>query len=101
MSEKPKEKKSVKELLEFIEGTGLLTSTGFAIAHQGLGVDDVPKVINLAKEYEVLKDAYTDMDEIPDEIKDMDQTELLLIVAGVYKVYRDSRSAYKTGKLPQ
>lgn len=96
VQEKP-EKRSVKELMEFIQGTGKITVTGLAVAHEGLGVDDVPKVLDLAKNYETLVEAYSDLDEIDDEVKDLDEAELVAIVAAVYGVYKASRKALKTG----
>lgn len=89
------EKLTVKESKEFLEGLGLLGAKGVAIAKGGLGVDDIPHVVSLAKDFEVLQKAVEGINLVDDELKNLDEAEAIELVACLFGVIKKIREAAK------
>lgn len=88
--------KDIKELKEVLDGIELLAVSGAKIAANGkIGPEDLMVVIDLLKDVEKLKDAFEGMKEIPAEIKDLKEEELIelgLMVFGIVKKVKEEIS---------
>lgn len=67
----------IKESKELLAGIELLAVSGLEIAKDGLGADDLAKAIELIKKVDVILAAVKGIDGIDEEIKDLDQAELI------------------------
>lgn len=88
------EQKSVKETIELLNGIELLAVAGVKIAKDGkVAVDDLPHLITLATNVSTLVDAATGVEQIPAEVKDLSQAEMIEIVSKVYAVVAKIKEA--------
>ena len=89
------EKKSVKETLEALAALELLSVTAVGILKDGLAADDLPKVLELIKQHQVLIDGFGKMGDIPEEVKDVDQEELIAVGLKVFGTIKSIKEAAK------
>ena len=81
------DKKSIKETKELLEGLGKV-----AVAAKKIGADgkvnamDLNVIVALASDITVLSEAVKGAGEIPAELKDLDQAEVLEIIQCLYKI---------------
>lgn len=86
MTEEKLEKKSIKETKELFEGLALVAKTVKKIAaDKKVDANDIPHVIELAKDAPILLAAIENVKEVPAELKDLDKEELLELIMLVYK----------------
>ncbi len=80
-------KKSIKETKELLEGLGMLASSAKKIAADGkINAGDLQELIELAKNVDVLSKAVKGAGDIPAELKDLDEVEVLEIIGCLYKI---------------
>jgi hypothetical protein len=89
------EKKGLKESLELIKAIELLGVSGFDIAKDGLGVDDISKAVDLLKQINVIIEGIKGVGEISGEIKDLDQEELIQLGLSLFGCYKKIAEAAK------
>lgn len=73
----------VKNTLEVIEAVKIVVVAVKEIAKDGVGVDDLPKALELLKKYELILAAVNDVKLVVDEAKDIDSAEAVLIVTSL------------------
>jgi ABC-type proline/glycine betaine transport system permease subunit len=78
------ELKSVKETVELIEGMGEAAKIIKLIAKDGITAADLIHIQSIASALPIIKDAVEGLKEIPSELKDLDETEVLEIIAAIY-----------------
>lgn len=76
----------ITEIMEMLEGCAVVGEAAADIAKDGLGLDDVPKAIELAKKHEVILAAIKGADQIPAEAKDLSLAEAQQLIAKVIEV---------------
>lgn len=83
-SETPK--KEIKETKELFAGLALVAkATKKIAADRKVSAEDIPHVIDLAKESPALIAAVDGVTEVPAELKDLSKEELLELIMLVYK----------------
>jgi hypothetical protein len=92
--ERNKESKNIKEIKEMLKGLELIGSQGAKIAKGGVNFKDIPHVIELVKDYEVLDAAFSGLKEIPAEAKDLDEAELMELGLIVFRMVKNMKAAY-------
>lgn len=81
------EKKSIKETLEMLDGLGAVAVAVKKIAADGkVNASDLAHVIDLAKKVDVLAAAVDGAGEIVEELKDLDEMEVMTILAKLYEI---------------
>ncbi len=80
-------KKDLKETLEFMKGVEELSKLmGKILADKEVSLLDLPDaLLNLSIGMNVYSEAYKDADQIIDELKDLEQSEIILLVNSIYK----------------
>lgn len=81
----------IKELLKGVELLGI-SAKKIAKDHK-VDLNDLPVVIDLAKNAGVLADAAKGLDQIPAEIKDLDQAEILELVSALFATIKAIKEA--------
>lgn len=76
----------IKEIIEMLEGVAVVGEAAADIAKDGIKVDDISKVIELAKKHEVIVNAIKGADQIPAEAKDLTLEEAQALIAKVIEV---------------
>lgn len=88
--------KQVKEVKELLKGLEVVGVAGVKIAADGkVGLDDLTHLVELAKQIDVLTAAVQGVNEIDDEIKDLDQAEIIELVGAVYGLAKALKDAKK------
>lgn len=81
------EKKTIAETLELLGG---LEIAAVAIAKiskdKKVNAEDLPALIELASEFETLVKAFSNLDEVPQELSDLDEAEVIAIITKVYSI---------------
>lgn len=77
---------SIKETKELLEALGEIAVTVKKVAKDGIKVDDISHLVALAQKMDVIVDGAKGADEIPKELKDLDQTEVLEIIGQIYQI---------------
>ncbi len=83
----------IKNLKELLAGLKLLAVEGKKIAKDGIGIEDIAAVVDLAKNFDVLAAAVKDINLVEDEIKDLDQAEILELVAELFALVKAVKEA--------
>jgi hypothetical protein len=96
MSESQEKKQlGIKESLEMIAGIELASVSVIEIGKDGLGADDIPKGLELIQKSNVLIEAVKGFDMIDDEMKELDQAELIQLGAASYEMIKKIIKATK------
>lgn len=77
-------KVNVKETLELLEALGELGKVGKAIAKDGIGAEDLVQLGALAANFNTLVEGFTGMEKLAEELKDLDESEVLEIIGSIY-----------------
>lgn len=86
---------NVKEALELLKGLEVIAGIAGHIAADGkVNLMDVPKLMPLVAQFDLLTEAFSGLDGLKEEIKDIDQAELVQIIAAAYAV----ADAFNEGK---
>ena len=76
----------IKETKELIEALGKLGVAGKKIAKdKKIGVDDIAHIVSLASEADDLLAGFKGLDVMLEELKDLDEAEVLAIIGELYK----------------
>ena len=94
-----KEKKDIKELIEFMNGLIIVVPMGVEVAaDKDISAKDIKPVVEAIKSYGVVVEAIKGFEGILPEVKDIDQTELMMIGAKAVELFKASKEAYARGK---
>lgn len=85
----------VKESLELLEAIELGAISGIEIAKDGLGADDIPKALALLTHSEVLIKGFQGLGDIDDELKDLDQEELVKLGLASFSMIKKIAASIK------
>lgn len=85
-----KDIKNIIEVLEAIEAVGVPAKQALK---DGLDVNDLPKLLELVKKYQVLIDAVDNIAEVVDEAKDIDSQEAVQVVLKAFQVAKSIKEA--------
>jgi len=78
------EAKGIKETLELLVAIEALAVAGAKIAKdKKVGVDDLPTAVELLKKLDVVLSGIKDIDQLDEEVKDLDEAELIAIVSKI------------------
>lgn len=81
------EPKSIKELKELLEGLKLLAVTAKKISADGkINVDDLSSIVELGMQMGTLAAAVEGIDQVPAELKDLDEAEVIELITIGYSI---------------
>lgn len=83
----------IKESIELLNGIELIAVNGAKIAKDGINLSDLAYLVELAKNFEVLKNAYEGIDLIDDEIKELDEKELVELGLKAFSIIKNVKAA--------
>ena len=93
------EKKSIKEIVEFMDGLIVVVPMGVEVAaDKQISAKDIKPVVEAIKKYDVVVEAVKGYEQIIPEAKDLDQMELMQIGAKALELFKASKEAYLRGK---
>jgi hypothetical protein len=79
----------IKETLEILKGLEVLGSAAKKIMSDGkVAMDDIVHLVEVAKSFDVLKDAVDDVSLSLKELKDLDETEAVQLIAAVFSLVK-------------
>lgn len=82
-------KEGIKEIKELVGGLSFLAETAATIMKDGkIGAEDLPAVITLLGRYDEIMNAFKGLSMIDEEIKDMDEAELVEVVKELFGLGR-------------
>lgn len=87
------EKRDLKEVLELLKGVSLITCSVKKVVKDGIDVADLSVLLDLVKEHELLIAAFKDVKEVDEEVKDLDQAEIVELINAVFKMAKDIKEA--------
>lgn len=79
---------NIKESLELLVAVEIVAVSGIEIAKDGIDFSDLSKVIELVKKSEVITAGVKGLDLIDDEIKDLDQAELMQLGLATFSMIK-------------
>lgn len=83
------EKKGLKESLELLEGVRIVVDAVDEVLEDGkVGLEDLPKLLPLLQDFQKLMDAVSGIREIPGELKDLDESEVLQLGGKVFEIVK-------------
>ena len=85
----------IKESLELLDGLELVGVAGVKIAKGGLGVEDFAHVVELAKNSDKIVEAGKGLNLVDDEMKDLDEAELLKLGSKAFSMIKNIIKASK------
>lgn len=84
----------VKETLEVLEGVKVLAVAGSKIGADGkINTDDLKHLVDIAKKYQKLADAYKDANLVAEELGDLDEQEAIQLIAKVFDIVKAFKGA--------
>lgn len=78
----------IKESKELLEGIELLAVSAKKIAKDGVSLADLPEAIELLKKLDVLVAAVNGINQLDEELKDLDQAELIELGSKVFSLVK-------------
>jgi hypothetical protein len=87
------EPKGIKDIIEVLEGIKVIGVPLKAALKDGLSVADLPKLLDIVKQYQVIIDAVEGIGDVIPEAKDIDSAEAVVIVAKVMEVIKAIKEA--------
>ena len=83
----------IKNTLELLSAVEVLAIAGAKIAKdKKVNAEDLPAVIELVKKLDVVLEGIKDVGMIDDEIKDLDQSELITIVSTIVMIAKSVKA---------
>lgn len=76
----------VKEIVELLDGLTLVSETLASAAKDGFHLNDIIKIVDLAKNHKVLVEAIKGLDQVVVEAKDLKVDEISLIAGKVLEL---------------
>lgn len=87
---------TLQNTMEVLKAVKLLSVAGAKVAQDGkVSVEDLTVLFEIVKEIEVLSLAAKDISEIPEEFKDLDEEEVIMLVTEVYSIAHAVKEALK------
>lgn len=87
------EAKGIKETLELLVAVETLAIAGAKIAaDKKVSAEDLPAVIELVKKLDVVLAGIKDIDQLDEEVKDLDEAELIAIVSKVLVIAKSIKA---------
>ena len=84
----------IKETLELLEGLKVVGVTGAKVFEdKKINLEDLPKLVELGQNFSVLKDAVEGIKDVDDELKELDQQEIMQIVSKVFELVKAIKEA--------
>lgn len=93
----PEQRQSIKETTELIKAVGLVTAKALAISKDGLELSDVPRILELFKEYSVIEEGFKGLALVDDELKDLDADESAILAVELFTQYKLCKRAITHG----
>lgn len=81
-------KVGIKESKELLDGIKLLAVSAKKIAKDGVSLADLPEAIELLKKVDVLVEAVKGLDGLDEELKDLEQEELVELGLKVFSIVK-------------
>ena len=88
------EKRDLKEWSELMKAMKVLAKAGGSLS-DGVGVDDIDAAIELAKEFQTLKEGFKGLEELKKEMQDLEKIEVIQMITDLYGVVEAFESARK------
>lgn len=85
----------IKESLEILAAIELLGVSGIEIAKDGINADDISKALDLIKNSDVLVEGVKGINLVDEEIKDLEQEELIQLGLAAFGMIKKIISATK------
>jgi hypothetical protein len=86
----------IKETLEVLKAAGKLVEVAGLIAADGkVNVSDLPHLLNLLKELSVFTEAVKDIKLVDDELKNLNQEELLALGSAGFAIAKQAVAIFK------
>lgn len=85
----------IKQSLECLDAVELIAVKGIEIAEGGLGADDLPKVLELIQQHQIIIAGVQGADEVPAELKELSQEELIQLGMKAVKMVGSIKAALK------
>ena len=90
------EKNGIKECLELLNGLEIVgVAVGKTVKDGKINAADLPHVMELINNFNVILEAVKGINELPAEVKDLDQAELLALGGKAYEVVKSIIDAVK------
>lgn len=89
----------IKESLELLAAIELGSVGIIDIAKDGIGADDIPKALDLVKKSDVFVEGVKGFNEIDDEVKDLDQAELIQLGSAAFVMIKKIIAATKPAQV--
>lgn len=84
----------IKESKEVLKGLEVVGLAGIAIMKDGkVGVSDLMHIVDLVKKFDVLKDAVEGIKLVGEEIKDLDETEIVELGMATFSLIKTLKAA--------
>jgi len=74
----------IKETKEFIGALGILGVAAKRIAKDGINASDIAEIVSLAQKFKELSEGFKGLDIMLEELKSLDQAEVLAIIGELY-----------------
>lgn len=79
--------KTIAETLELLQGLEIAAKAIAKVAKdKKVNAEDLPTLVELASEFEVLVKAFSNLEEVPQELSDLDEAEVIAIITKVYSI---------------
>ncbi len=79
--------KTIAETLELLNGLEIAAKAIAKISKdKKVNAEDLPTLVELASEFETLVKAFSNLEEVPQELKDLDEAEVIAIITKVYSI---------------
>ena len=79
--------KTIAETLELLQGLEIAAKAIAKISKdKKVNAEDLPTLVELASEFETLVKAFSNLQEVPEELKDLEESEIIAIITKVYSI---------------
>lgn len=90
------EKQDIKELMELLKAIEVIAVGAAKVAKdKKILPDDLLVLIDLMKQVDTFKDAFSGLKELPAEVKDLDETEIAQLIMAVFGIVKSVKDALK------
>jgi copper homeostasis protein CutC len=87
-------KKTIAETLELMEGLKIAAVSMAKIAKdKKVNAEDLVHLVELASEFEVMVKAFNNLSEVPEELKDLDENEIVSLITKIYSIGNEVKKA--------
>lgn len=93
------EKIELKETLELVKAIEVLGVAGVGIAKDGIGAEDIAPALALVQQASVLVEGFKGLGQVDDEVKDLDEQELVQLGLAAFGAYKKIREAAKAASV--